>query len=229
MSQIAPPHPKTKGQLLSRIDAGGGFQLVTLDVGAVAQSHAIAGQYVWVELNGAGGYFALAGRTGGGAWQVVVKPDRGAALELARAENGAAVAVTAALGGGYPCDALRGAAVVVAMPVSAIAAARGAMLQRLDDGDAARTTLLLGARERAEVPLARELDDFRAAGAEVVVCLSREQARGEGGYADGYVQDAARERAGAATVAYFVAGQTKAETGVRALALALSAPVYSNY
>ena len=85
------------------------------------------------------------------------------------------------------------------------------------------------ARERAEVPLARELDDFRAAGAEVVICLSREPASGEGGYADGYVQDVARERAGAASVAYFVAGQTRAETGVRALAIALSARVYSNY
>ena len=230
--QLSPELPRATVEVAHRRDAGGGFQLITIDLGehpAVARSHLAPGQYVWLEMSGEGGYFALANRPGDAAWQLVVLPDRRASALLALSVPGARLSLTCAIGSGYPCDALRGQPVVIAMPVAAIAAARSVVLRRIDDADSARTTLLLGARTRAEVPLGDELLGFRASGTEVTVCLSREAAGGEPGYADGYVQAVASARRTAAAATYLVAGRTRAEAPVGEMAAALGARVYANY
>lgn len=203
--------------------------LVAFEAGDGASSHRVPGQYTWLEAEGVGGYFVLANRPGEESWEVIVRGGGGAAEVLMRASTGDPVEATAALGHGFPCEETRDRQLVIAVPTSAVAVARSVLLWRIDRGLAATTTLLLGAKEKSEVPLADELDAFRAQGVRVLVCLSREMPNGEPGFAMGYVQDVAQETLGNESPVFFVAGGTKAETGVRAVFGPRGAEIFSNY
>ncbi len=72
------------------------------------------------------------------------------------------------------------------MTAGAIAAARAVIGRRIEDGDARKTRLVVGARTRSSVPLEDELEAMRSAGINVRIVLSRET--GAGPHDQGYVQ-----------------------------------------
>lgn len=225
VSLPVPAAPRSPRAILSRRDIGGGLWLVSLE-GAGVSSYRTPGQYTWVEAEGVGGYFVLAQRLGDSEWEIILREGGGAADVLVRARPGDIVQATSALGRGFPCEETRDRALVIAVPTSAIAVARPVAQWRLDRGLAARTTLLLGAKDKSDVPLLDELSAFREGGLEVIICLSRESPASEPGYARGHVQDIAKGLVGERPL-FFVAGGTKAESGVRATFP--DAEIHSNY
>lgn len=225
MSLPVPEATRTPRTILSRRAVGGELWLVSFEA-ADASSHRTPGQYTWVEAEGVGGYFVLAQRPGEDAWEIILRAGGGAADVLLRSNPGDVVQATGALGRGFPCEETRERTLVIAVPTSAYAVARPVAQWRVDRGLAKATTLLLGAKDKSDVPLSDELSALRANGLDVIVCLSRESPNGEPGYARGYVQEIAKERLSGAPV-FFVAGGTKAESGLRT-AFGRS-EIYSNY
>jgi NAD(P)H-flavin reductase len=226
MTLPAPDLPRFPSRVRSRVGGGGGLFVISIDATAVAASYTTPGQYAWIDAGAGGGYFVLAGRARDALWDVIVQRGGDAADALATAEPGHELRITQAIGHGFPCDSMRGREICVAVPTSAIAVARSVILRRIDEGDAKRTSLLVGARERGDVGLSEELERCREAGVAVTVCLSRERVGSLPGYESGYVQDVARRLFGDRLPVFFVAGATKVETGVRSLA---GAEVHSNY
>jgi NAD(P)H-flavin reductase len=226
MTLPAPDLPRFKSRVRSRVDAGGGLFVVSLDASEVHASYTTPGQYAWIDAGAGGGYFVLAGRARDSRWDVIVQRGGDAADALASVEPGYELTITRAIGHGFPCDSMRGKDLCIAVPTSAIAVARAVVLRRIDEGDANRTMLLLGARVRSDVALLEDIESYRKAGVSTTVCLSRESAGGEAGYVGGYVQDVALRLFGPKLPVFFVAGATKVESGIRSLP---GAEVHSNY
>ncbi len=224
-----PSLPRTQHSVANRRDVGGGLWLVSFGAAEASETHRIPGQYAWIEVGEVGGYFVLANRAGDPIWDVIVRGGGAAAEVLMRANVGDRISVTVALGRGFPCEETLSRELVIAVPTSAIAVARPIALWRIDHGVAAHTTLLIGARDKTDVPLHQELDEFRAAGVDVIVCLSRNGSMGAPGFEDGYVQEVALRKFPTDTPVFFVAGGTKAENGVRSTFGARGAEVHSNY
>ena len=112
---------------------------------------------------------------------------------------------------------MRGRALVVAVVAGALGAARSLMRRRADEDDLARTHVYIGARAASDVPLSEEVHGWCTAGADVVLCLSRQElehdrsklprARREAGYVqDVIVRDTEAARLSPAVV--FAAGPT---------------------
>src|SRR5439155_26335601 len=98
-----------------------------------------------------------------------------------------------AQGKGFPYASVRARALVLAATGSGIAAMLSTIGARIDAGEAKRTFLLWGVREKKDVALAAELESMRRTGVEIAICLSREHLE-EIGFFRGYVQQVARER-----------------------------------
>lgn len=213
-------HP---ARLVSRTDAGGGMTLVILEPEpGLALSYTSPGQYVEVRARGETGYFVLAGAPGAWPWELVMRPGGGVSDVLLAAEGELDVEVTAAIGDGFPLEASRGRLLVIALSGTGVAAGRPLVQRRIADGDAPLTQVWLGVRTHAELPLAADLEAWRAAGVPVVVCLSQPSDAPPGElFSHGYVQDVMAARISAGSLAearVFAVGVASMVDALRALA-----------
>jgi NAD(P)H-flavin reductase len=234
----ADAHQFSPTRIVAHGDAGGGLVLVTLAPSEDWRtSYTCAGQYISVRGEvGQGGYFALAGDVGAAHWEVIVRAGGDSAAAVLATADGGTVQTTRALGTGFPVQEARARPLLFATTGSGIAAARPVVLHRMRDGDAPRTSLLLGVRKREDVPLREEIAAWRTMGVRVTVCLSREDAPKDGAdFASGYVQDVARRTTTPAETSggmIFAAGVAPMIEGMRALASDLGvaeADVRMNY
>jgi NAD(P)H-flavin reductase len=219
-------HP---ARLVSRSAAGGGMTVVAIEPGAeVAASYTSPGQYVEVRIAGQTGYFVLAGPPGERPWELVMRAGGGASDVLLAPSVEPDLEVTAAIGEGFPMEAARGRPLLVALSGTGVAAGRSLIRHRIAQGDAARTQVWLGVRTHAELPLASDLEAWRAASVAVVVCVSQPGDLPAGDLVSrGYVQDviATRVAPGSLADAYvFAAGVTSMVDALRALAPGLGMP-----
>jgi len=197
--------------------------IVTVEPGAeVAASYTSPGQYVEVRVGGQTGYFVLAGPPGERPWELVMRAGGGASDLLLAAPVELELEVTAAIGEGFPMEAARGRPLLVALSGTGVAAGRSLVRHRIADGDAAQTQVWLGVRTHAELPLAADLDAWRAAKVPVVVCVSQPgDVPTSGLVSRGYVQDVIATRVAAGSLAeghVFAAGVTSMVDALRALA-----------
>jgi NAD(P)H-flavin reductase len=171
-----------QARLEARAPAGGGLTLVTIDTPrAAAETYVSPGQYVEVRAGGGKtGYFVLASEPGAQPWELIMKSGGGVSDVLLVAAMGTPLEVTDAIGVGFPLDRARGRTLVVALGGTGIAAGRPIVNRRIREGDHARTHVLVGVRQRAELALEVDLDRWSMAGVEVVVCLSQSDS-GNGG------------------------------------------------
>lgn len=220
--------------LSEREPAGGGLDRVRLLVDEqTARSHSRHGQYIEIRHDGgmgsdssedrtspaaARGYFAIASAPRERSWDILVR-DGGAMGDRLRAlPLGSPVIVSDATGPGFPVERASAVPLIVAVTGSGIAAVLSTLGARIDDGDAGRTFVLYGVRDRSELALQAELEAMRAAGVDIAICLSREHVN-EPGFYRGYVQDVARARAWRLSNALvFAAGNDAMIEGMRAAA-----------
>jgi NAD(P)H-flavin reductase len=152
-----------------RKPAGGGLTGVVLIPSAeVAASHDTPGQYVEVRAEGQTGYFVLSSDPGASPWELVLRAGGGASDLLLVMALPAAIEVTVAIGAGFPMGDVRGRELLVALGGTGIAAGPPVVRRRVRDGDARLTRVWVGARNEA-LPLAGEVEAWRAAGVEVTV------------------------------------------------------------
>lgn len=210
--------------LAHRAPVGGTLARIVLEIDeATARTHVAHGQYLEVRpLEGdAKSFFVLASPPGAGSFALVVKPAAGVAERLLGAEPGTRFTVSEAAGRGYPLAEQRGKPLLLAATGSGLAAMLSSLRARVADGDATRTYLLYGVRERGDVALGDELAAAREAGVEIAVCLSREHAE-EPGFFRGYVQEIARRHGWQlAGGKVFAAGSRAMIDGMREVAEAL--------
>jgi NAD(P)H-flavin reductase len=158
--------------LTARRIAGGGLHVVTLRPPAEAAARYQApGQYVQVHAE-ASGYFVLAGDVGAPEWELLVRQNGGAADALVTLPPGSMFAVDGPLGEGFPLERARGRRLVLAVVGSALAVARPILRDRIDRGEAATTSIYVGARTVGDLALVDEIAGWARAGASVVLCLS---------------------------------------------------------
>lgn len=205
--------------LVGRRDVGGDMTLFAFEVpGVLRESYATPGQYSYFTLIGEAGYFVLGSREKRSPWEILLRRGGAAADLLMRAPVGTDVAATPAIGGGYPVERARGEDAIVVVTAGAMAAARAVVGRRIEDGDAARTRLVVGARTIESVPLMEEIEAMRTAGVRVRIVLSGKDAPAP--YDRGYVQHVLEhEWSDGAWV--FVAGSPEMVGGVRDAARAL--------
>lgn len=160
---------------------------------SIARSYVRPGQYIAVNAGGKAAYFVLSGDPGDATWELLIRPGGEVASSALGAAPGDRVSISAALGTGFPMHEAEGRELLVVVTGSGVAAARPVVRARARTGQAAATTVLVGVRTAAEVPVAEDLSHWSQSGAKVTVCLSREAVEpGKPGFAAGYVQDAAR-------------------------------------
>jgi len=202
--------------LSEREPVGGALQRVRLKVTAeVAASHQKHGQYVELKLGDTKGYFVLASPPGSDSWDFVVKTGGALADMLREIPLGTTLTTSLAQGKGFPFDEARGRPLVLVATGSGIAAMLSTLGARIEGGDAERTYLLYGVRERQDVALESELESIRKSGIDVAVCLSREHTTEEGFY-KGYVQTVATGRGWALSGGLaFAAGVREMVAGLR--------------
>ncbi len=232
MSGSAAEAPLHAARLISR-DAGRPLVPIILELpDAVRASHTVPGQYVSLAAGGESGYFVVASPVGAPQWRLLIKAGGTTADALLAEPLGATFAVTDALGKGFPMDEARGRRLVVAVAGTGIAAAPPIAARRIADGDARRTHLLLGLQLAAHMPCPDDVDAWRAAGMDVLLCVSREDAE-SAGIVRGYVPDVARERlARADGTMVFVVGPSAMVDATRTVAPLLggaAADVRTNY
>lgn len=212
--------------LARREPVGGGLTRLVLEVDrATAASHARHAQYVELrDPDGTKGVFALASSPGATAFELVVKAAGAMAERLLGAALGARLEISEARGRGFPLEDQRGKPLVLAGTGSGVAALLSALAARADGGragDARRTFVLYGVRERRDVALEPELARARDGGVEIAICLSREHAD-EPGFFRGYVQEVARaHRWELAEGKIFAAGSAAMLEGMREAAPSL--------
>jgi NAD(P)H-flavin reductase len=152
-----------------RRPAGGGLTRVVLVPHLeVAGTHAVPGQYVEVRADGQTGYFVLSNDPGASTWELVMRAGGGASDVLLVIPVPAEVEVSAAIGSGFPVHDARGRELFLALGGTGIAAGPPVVRRRIRDGDARLTRVWVGARGD-DLPLAAEIEAWRAAGAEVTV------------------------------------------------------------
>lgn len=193
--------------LSEREPAGGALTRIRLQIDeATAATHKLHAQYVELRHDGAWsghedmtipaavkGIFVIASAPGAKSWDLLVKDGGAMADRLAKTALQSKLTTSEAQGRGFPYDAAKGKALVLATTGSGIAAALSTVGARIDDGDALKTFLLYGVREKKDVSIAAELEAMRKKGVQIAVCLSREHLHEEG-FFKGYVQHVAAER-----------------------------------
>jgi NAD(P)H-flavin reductase len=162
-----------------RKPAGGGLTRIVLVISAdAATSHVVPGQYVEVRAEGQTGYFVLSSDPGASPWELVMRAGGGASDVLLVMALPGAVEVSSAIGSGFPVRDARGRELLVALGGTGIAAGPPVVRRRILDGDARLTRVWVGARHDA-LPLAEEIEAWRAAGVQVTI-------------ANGFLDDAMR-------------------------------------
>lgn len=193
--------------MTERKPAGGGLtRIVLLPSAEVATTHAIPGQYVEVRAEGQIGYFVLSNDPGVSPWELVMRAGGGASDVLLVMSVPGPVEVSAPIGDGFPLGHVRGRELLVALGGTGIAAGPPVVRRRIREGDARVTRVWVGARGDDDLPLAGEIEAWRAAGVEVTV-------------ADGYVDEAMRGPIAATPGApIFAVGAEPMVAALRALA-----------
>ncbi len=201
-------------------------------------SYATPGQYVEMRIAGETGFFVLSSVPGASPWQLVMRAGGGASDVVLAIPEGSRLDLTSALGEGFPVAEARGGPLLLALAGTGIAAGPPIVRGRVAEGDASRTRVFVGVRDRADVALEPELRAWCAAGVEVYACLSQgpvdREARGLR-FARGHVQDVVREEvaAGAASGGFvFAVGGAAMVDALRALAPVLGVEpsrVVTNY
>ena len=224
--------PRHAARLTERRD-GHPLVPIALEVDAdVRTTHTTPGQYLSIVVAGENGYFVIASEIGALAWRLLVKGGGTVADALLAEPLGATFSITAALGAGFPCDEARGRPLVVAAAGTGIASVPPVATRRVAEGDAARTTVLLGLQRAADLPCAEDVAAWRAAGMAVLLCVSREEHHDTGSFR-GYVQDVARAQVRPADrTMIFAVGPAAMVDGTREIAAQLGAApgdVRTNY
>ncbi|MGZ6067967.1 MAG: ferredoxin--NADP reductase [Polyangiales bacterium] len=192
-----------------------------------AATHARHGQYVEVTEGDEHGYFVIASAPGERTWDLLVRDGGTMGDRLRAAPLGTTFDVSSAQGKGFPVESAKGHPLVLAATGSGIAAVLSVIGVRIEEGDAKRTFLLYGVRQRTDVALSAELEAMRAEGVDVAICLSREHAS-EPGFFRGYVQDIAKERSWhLQNGLIFAAGNDAMIEGMREAAPLLGLPPHS--
>jgi len=190
---MAIPTPLHQARVVAVEPHVGGLVWVRVDVAPEqVASHRVPGQYVYADVDGRTGYFALANREGKGPWEFLLRAAGGASEALLYKAPGDVILLSHALGGGFPADRVRGQPLSVVVTAGAFGAVRSVLAQRVETGDAARTALYLGTRARNEVPVPEELERLARDGVRVHVSLSDEAQVSEPGFFPGFVQDQLR-------------------------------------
>jgi len=191
------PRHAHHARLVGREDAGGGLVCHDLQPEpGVDATYRSPGQYVSLALAGKRTYFALASEPGAATWEVLVRPGGEVVDALLALPLGATVALSAALGEGFPVAEAEGRRLFLLATGSGLAALRPVLKARVRGGLAPSTELFVGVRTPDEVPLQAELRELRERGLAVTVCCSRDT-KGDPGVTSGYVQDALLRRAAA--------------------------------
>jgi len=159
-----------------------------------AASYRSPGQYTSIAAGTSATYFALAGDPLHSPWSILVRAGGEVVDALLALPLGADIALSPALGEGFPMAGAAGRRLFVVATGSGLAAVRPVVGARLRAGLESSTELFLGVRSGADQPLAAEVTAWRLAGLAVTVCCSRETG-GLAGCRPGYVQDALRARA----------------------------------
>lgn len=160
--------------LTARRDAGAGLHLVTLTPPAAnAAAYQSPGQYIQVRTDSGSGYFVLAGEIHAPSWEILVRNNGEASIDLIGAPEGTVVAATAPLGKGFPLERARGRGLALGVVGSALSVARPIMRDRIAHREAALTSVYIGVRSAREIGLPDEVAGWAHAGARVVLCLSR--------------------------------------------------------
>jgi NAD(P)H-flavin reductase len=155
--------------VIDRTPAGGGLtRIVLAPHDEVAASYTTPGQYVEMRAQGQTGYFVLSNEPGASPWELVMRAGGGASDVLLVMLLPWRVELTAAIGGGFPMGQVYGRELLVALGGTGIAAGPPVVRRRIREGDASRTRVWVGARSDA-LPLAVEVEAWRAAGVEVTV------------------------------------------------------------
>lgn len=115
----------------------------------------------------------LASEPSAPSWEILVRNNGEASIDLLEAPEGTVVGATTALGEGFPVAKARGRALLVAVVGSALSVARPLLRERIAHREAPLTSVYVGVRSSRELPLADEVAGWAHAGARVVLCLSR--------------------------------------------------------
>ena len=149
-----------------------------------------AGQVAVVGVEGVGeSYFAVASAPEDeGVLQFLVKNGKGAAGALFTMKEGDSVSIKGPVGKGFPIDDYKGRDVIIEAVGTAIAPMRGVirsiMKRRQDFG---KVTAVFGVRVPEDFPFKSEMDEWKRAGIETRLTVSRPEGTGWTGNA-GYVQ-----------------------------------------
>lgn len=166
-------HARFPAVLTARRDAGAGLKLVTLTpTHERALGYRAPGQYIEVHAEKKG-YFVLAGEVGAPSWELLVRTNGGASDALTSAPEGTAFDVVGPLGKGFPLERAHGRPLVVAVAGSALAVTRPILRDRIGRREGPSTTVYIGVRGTTELALITEVTGWIAAGARIVLCLSR--------------------------------------------------------
>ena len=191
-----------RGTISEREPAGGGLLRVRIALDReTAATHTRHGQYIEISHEPGGdaiaaparGYFAIASAPGELTWDILARDGGTMGERLHTLPVGDRLMLSEAMGPGFPVEQATGHPLIIAVTGSGIAAALSTLGARIEAGEARKTFLLYGVRDRSELALLAELDAMRAAGVDVAVCLSRQHVA-EPGFYKGYVQDVAKER-----------------------------------
>jgi NAD(P)H-flavin reductase len=151
------------------------------------------GQYIEVRVDEQTGFFVLANEPGNRDWELILRAGGGASDVLLTLALDAPLEVTAAIGAGFPMLEVPRQPLVVALGGTGVAAGRPIVARRIRERDATRTTVLVGIRTAAELPMRRELEGWLLSGVDVLVCLSKRDDSVDGiPFANGYIQDVLR-------------------------------------
>lgn len=153
------------------------------------------GQVAVVGVEGVGeSYFAVASAPEDkDVLQFLVKNGKGAAGALFTMEEGDSVYVKGPVGKGFPIDDYKGRDLIIEAVGTAIAPMRGvirSVMKRRDDFG--KVTAVIGVRVPEDFPFKNEMDEWRRAGIETLLTVSRPEGTGWKGSA-GYVQRHCKE------------------------------------
>jgi sulfhydrogenase subunit gamma (sulfur reductase) len=156
----------------------------------------IPGQVAIVGVEGVGeSYFAVASAPEDkGMLQFLVKDGKGAAGAIFAMKVGDAVQVKGPVGKGFPIDGYKGRDVIIEAVGTAIAPMRGVirsiMRRRADFG---KVTAIFGVRVPEDFPFKNEMGEWKKAGIETVLTISRPEGTdwtGSAGYVQAHCEEA---------------------------------------
>jgi NAD(P)H-flavin reductase len=150
----------------------------------------VPGQVAVVGVEGVGeSYFAIASAPEDkGVLQFLVKDGKGAAGAIFAMKEGDAVQVKGPVGKGFPIDNYKGRDLIIEAVGTAIAPMRGVIRSIMRRrGDFGKVTAVFGVRVPEDFPFKAEIDEWKKAGIETLLTISRPEGTGWTGSA-GYVQ-----------------------------------------